>query len=308
MTSVMSPPDSGIFKPNSDPMNTLQDPRSPTPPTTLSRQPSGSDHTEHPDLSKEVATLSTKLINAINHQTSLDDSLQATRHELEAARAQIARLEAARKEHEALISQGLLLKKEVVDRTEAQLKGELAEERSQRAKAETQKKRMEGEVESLTAALFEEANEMVATARRDTEASEKRTEQLQKRLNDTEALLTSHQEQLQELKAVMQDMGSDRGDAESYTASAPSTPAIPSKRMSHGLEPSMLTPIAPGQSNIEPDQPLKFSYLFHTVLRTDQAHYEDFKALLGTTKTAPNSRATSGNFTALASKGLGSSG
>jgi len=217
-------------------------------------------------------------------------------------------LEAAAKEHEALIGQGLLLKKDVVDRTEAQLKGELAAEQTRRAKAETQKKRMEGEVESLTAALFEEANEMVATARRDTEASEKRTEQLQKRLNDTEALLTSQQEQLQELKAVMQDMGSDRGDAESHTASAPSTPALPSKRMSHGLEPSVLTPIAPGQSNIEPDQPLRFSYLFHTVLRTDQAHYEDFKVLLGTSKTAPNSRATSGNFSALAPKGLGSSG
>jgi len=48
----------------------------------------------HPDLSEEVATLSTKLINAINHQTFLDDTLSATRHELEAAKERIRELEA----------------------------------------------------------------------------------------------------------------------------------------------------------------------------------------------------------------------
>jgi Rab guanine nucleotide exchange factor SEC2 len=76
-------------------MNTIPDPRAPTPLSTSSRNNS-TDSNMHPDLSQEVATLSTKLINAINHQTNLDDSLQQTRHELDAAREKVAALEAKR--------------------------------------------------------------------------------------------------------------------------------------------------------------------------------------------------------------------
>ena len=72
-------------------MNTIPDPRSATPQPPLSRHDSTDSH---PDLSQEVSTLSTKLINAINHSTMLDDSLQQTRHELEAAREKLAQLEA----------------------------------------------------------------------------------------------------------------------------------------------------------------------------------------------------------------------
>jgi hypothetical protein len=139
----------------SDGMNTIPDPRSATPQPPLSRHASTDSH---PDLSQEVSTLSTKLINAINHSTMLDDSLQQTRHELEAAREQLARLETQVKEHEHKISQGLLVDRVVFDKMEKQMASELEEERQRRTQAEAAKRKTDSEVEALTAALFEEAN------------------------------------------------------------------------------------------------------------------------------------------------------
>jgi hypothetical protein len=140
----------------SDGMNTIPDPRAVTPQPQLSRQPS--HDSQHPDLGQEVSMLSTKLINAINHSTMLDDSLQQTRHELETAREQLARLEAKVQEHEEKVSRGLLVDKVVYEKMEKQYGIELQEERDRRSAAETAKRKTDAEVEALTAALFEEAN------------------------------------------------------------------------------------------------------------------------------------------------------
>ena len=143
-------------------MNTIPDPRAATPQPALSRHDSTDSH---PDFSQEVSTLSTKLINAINHSTMLDDSLQQTRHELEAAREKLARLEAQVREHEEKVSRGLLVDKVVYDKMEKQLMSELQEERKRRAVAEAAKRKTDSEVEALTAALFEEANVVSSTTR-----------------------------------------------------------------------------------------------------------------------------------------------
>lgn len=139
----------------SDGMNTIPDPRATTPQPQMLRHDSNDSH---PDLSQEVSTLSTKLINAINHSTMLDDSLQQTRHELDAARERLARLEVQVREHEELVSKGLLVEKVVYDKMEKQMSSELQEERKRRAQAESAKRKTDSEVEALTAALFEEAN------------------------------------------------------------------------------------------------------------------------------------------------------
>ena len=95
----------------------------------------------------------------------LDDSLQQTRHELEAAREKLARLEAQVREHEEKVSRGLLVDKVVYDKMEKQLMSELQEERKRRAVAEAAKRKTDSEVEALTAALFEEANVVSSTTR-----------------------------------------------------------------------------------------------------------------------------------------------
>jgi Rab guanine nucleotide exchange factor SEC2 len=140
-----------------DTMSTLPDPRSRALSPAQDYSPSSSPH---PDLSNEVATLSNKLINAINNQTSLDDTLSATRHELEAARERIRQLEQDNKEHADLIARGTLIKRSIADAERKRMASELEGERRQRADVEKEKKNIEQELENLTTALFEEANKV----------------------------------------------------------------------------------------------------------------------------------------------------
>lgn len=115
---------------------------------------------QHPDLSNEVAALSVKLVQAINNQTTLDDTLAETRQELETAQNKISELETENEKYRKDISDEVLVKKSDFDYEILRLKAALAEERAQRALAERAKKNIEQELETLTAALFEEANKV----------------------------------------------------------------------------------------------------------------------------------------------------
>ena len=139
-------------------LSTLPDPRSPLTSPELSRSNSTSPH--HPELSNEVAALSNKLIHAINHQTDLEDSLNGTRHELESAHERARRLETLVQEHKSLVTNGILVRQTDVEAELLRLKTSLAEERRQRVKAESEKLGIEQELENLTTALFEEANQV----------------------------------------------------------------------------------------------------------------------------------------------------
>lgn len=112
------------------------------------------------DLNQEVAALSNKLIKAINHQTLLDDSLTATKHELELSKARIRQLEAVTKDHEQMMANGLLVDRKDMETEHEQFMKRITEEKSQRSKAERDKKTIEQELEHLTTALFEEANKV----------------------------------------------------------------------------------------------------------------------------------------------------
>jgi len=325
-----------FFHSDSAEMNTPSDPRTSSPSTPLSRSDSVASG-QHPDLSNEIALLSTKLVNAINQQTTLEDSLQATQHELEIARQHIAQLEAATTKHQGLVSGGLLLKKADVDsvkrehetdkkllhkellderkvRAKAEketksMEKELENERTQRANAEQERRKMEQELEGLTAALFEQANGMVSDARRETEAEQKRTEQLKNQLRDAEVLLHSHQEQLQDLKAVVEKISSEQDENESnaHISTAPSTPGMaPHDKMSRIFEQSALSPVTPGSEEVHPDQPLKLSHLIAPVLRHDLTAYEDFKNLAkAAAKATPApSRVASGSYGSVNVMGL----
>ncbi|KIW04088.1 uncharacterized protein PV09_04905 [Verruconis gallopava] len=323
MAAVAPPPSvpQHLFRSDSEGMNTLPNPRSTTPSTPLSRSDSATSG-HHPDLNDEIAMLSAKLVKAINFQTSLDDQLHSAREELERARRVIAELEAAKKQHEEAIRVGSLVRKEEVEKIKAQLYKELdaarnersemmkekekaiqalEREQAKRAAAEKSRKEMEQELENLTSALFEEANGMVADARKETEASEKRNESLRNQLNDAEVLLRSHQEQLQDLKAVVEKISSERDENESnvQTSTAPSTPGMaPHDKMSRLFESANLTPVTPGIDDIQPDQPLKFSHLITPVMRYDLSAFEDFKNLIkAAAKATPApSRVASGSF------------
>lgn len=155
-TIVKNTSSSQLHQFEEDSFNTLQDPR-------LAAQadvsPSTSS-THHPDLSNEVAALSVKLIQAINNQTQLDDSLGATRQELELAQGKVQALEFQNEKLRRDIETKVYIKKSDADREILQLRTALAEERAQRAVVEKGKKTIEQELETLTADLFEEANKV----------------------------------------------------------------------------------------------------------------------------------------------------
>ena len=141
-------------------LSTIRDPRSPGDDFP---SPTGTPTTvAHPDLNMEVATLSNKLISAINHQTHLDDALAATRQELESAQDHIRRLETENEEHKQLLLAGELVKKADVEEQTSRLTARLSEERRRRTTVEKDKKGIEQELENLSAALFEEANEVLS--------------------------------------------------------------------------------------------------------------------------------------------------
>ncbi|KAK2839237.1 hypothetical protein FQN49_006339 [Arthroderma sp. PD_2] len=241
-------------------LSTLRDPRVAST-SDLSRTTSTSSASQHhPDLSNEVANLSDKLIQAINHQTLLDDSLAVARQELE-------------------------------------------EERKRRSTVEKEKKGIETELETLTAALFEEANKMVAAAKKEREAVERKNEQLRAQIKDTELLLASHQEQLAELKSVIEQMNNRHDDPETATTStstnSPSDPFPEPSHINRLFEAMNLSPVTPGSDDIPPAPPTSFTHLLKPVCRTDILAYEDFHTLLQLSRSKPPSRVGSGSYSGL---------
>ncbi|RAH43397.1 guanine nucleotide exchange factor SEC2 [Aspergillus brunneoviolaceus CBS 621.78] len=282
--------------------NTLKDPRLAS--SAESSETASTTQPHHPDLSNEVAALSVKLVQAINNQTTLDDSLVATRQELEQAQKKIRSLESENEKYRRDVEQEVLIKKADVDYEMLRLQAALAEEKAQRALAEKEKKGIEQELETLTAALFEEANKMVAAAKLEREAVEKKNEQLRAQVKDTEALLASHQEQLAELKSVLQGMNVTKDDADARTiiSTAPSSPAAPMRPPSirKNMESSDALEDVIATEDITPAPSTSFPHLIKAVCRTDIQAYEDFRELFTTSRLSkPPSRATSGSYAGL---------
>lgn len=246
--------------------------------------------------------LSDKLIQAINNQSILDDMLASTRQELDASRLKIETLEQAAKDHAEELSRGRLLRKGDVEVEKALLREVLEDERAKRINAEKEKKTIEQELETLTAALFEEANKMVAAAKKDREAVEWKNEQLRAQIKDTELLLASHQEQLTELKTAMEHMGREASKARMSLLTAPSSATTTNQQdsLDQLMETMNLSPATPEADDISPSLSTSFPDLLKSACRTDIQAYKDFHALLHLPKSSkPPSRVSSGSYSRL---------
>lgn len=253
----------------------------------------------------EVTALSTKLIRAINHQTTLDNALTGTRQELEAARAKIRQLETVTESQREMLAGDVWVRRRTIEGEKKALSGKVSEERRKREGVEKEKRRIELELENLTTALFEEANKMVVSvkeeAKRKEEALEKRNEILKAQVADTEGLLQSQQEQLAELKAVMEHM-TDRDDTTNLTT--PSSPG--GSRFGHERIPSEGQLPASPEEPVSPAYPTSFSHLIQPVLRRDTAAFEDFRLLAKASKSS-GTRTSSSSLSGInvANLGLG---
>lgn len=180
----------------------------------------------------------------------------------------------------------------------------IAEEKRLRLEAEQEKKRIEQEVEGLTTELFEEANKMVISAkeeaRKEQDIIQRKNDLLRAQLADTEGLLKSQQEQLVELKQVMEQMHADRDDQTATT-----TPSSPGYSKFDAREDDTPTSEIGSQSGLSelltPSYPTSFTHLLQPVLRNDINAYQDFVNLCETSRRTA-SRPPSGTHTSL---GLG---
>lgn len=302
---------------SSDDMSTLPDPRSRAlSPDSESGSPSPS---HHPDLDDEVAKLSTKLINAINHQTFLDDTLSATRHELQSARDRIRELELQNQTQRAMMAGDVWVRRSTLDAEKKAMladkkimQAKLAEETTMRLDTEKEKRKIEQELENLTTALFEEANKMVIAAKEEAqaqhEALERKNDQLKAQLADSESLLKSQQEQLSELKNVMESMASEHdGQTQGTAPSSPRLARFESADEEHP-PPEGLNGALPTCESLPPCNPTSLQHLIQPVLRTDLASYEDFVTLAHVSHQRRGSRVSSGSIGGLTALSLGLGG
>jgi hypothetical protein len=153
---------------------------------------------------------------------------------------------------------------------------------------------------------------MVSAARRERDAMDRKNEQLKSQLIDTETLLASHQEQLAELKAVMQQMTREREETEANgTPSTPSTGNWYSKESMGRIFESLH--LIPNSASIDmpPCPPTSLINLVHPVLRHDVAAYHEFCEVLtqprpSDEKVSPKpSRLSGHSFTSIQMMGMG---
>ncbi|KAH7309136.1 hypothetical protein B0I35DRAFT_359938, partial [Stachybotrys elegans] len=281
-----------------DEMSTLPDPRNR--PSASDSEDGDSSPRHHPDLSDEVATLSTKLISAINHQTFLDDTLSATRHELESAQKRNKELEEQVASQREMLAGDVWVRRSVVEAEKRAIQALVAEEKLKRLDTEKEKKKIEQELESLSTALFEEANKMVVRAKEEAQAEQdliqRKNDQLRAQLADSESLLKSQQEQLSELKQVMENMATEQ--EEQAQTSVPSSPGL-SRHDTTADDDNVDNDGAvtsPTVESVPAAHPTSFQYLIQPVLRTDIAAYSDFVTLARISRKRSGSRVSSGSM------------
>lgn len=143
---------------------------------------------------------------------------------------------------------------------------------------------------------------MVAAAKIEREAVEKKNEQLRSQIKDNESLLASHQDQMAELKSVLQGMNAYKDDADTRTSlsTAPPSPAGPpqvqgSARNEPEVDPMAAIPCDPEE--MVPGPSCNFPEILRLVCRVDLLAYEDFRELLILSRSSkPPSRAGSGSY------------
>lgn len=145
---------------------------------------------------------------------------------------------------------------------------------------------------------------MVAAAKLEREEVEKKNEQLRAQVKDTEALVASQQDQLAELKSVMQDMGPAKDDVEAVST-APSSPAVPRQnlqgvsRKGTGMTEDSERPAPRLPEELLPGPSTSFQHLIKPICRTDLQAFEDFRELFNMPSSKSSSRAPSGSYPGL---------
>ena len=140
---------------------------------------------------------------------------------------------------------------------------------------------------------------MVITAKEEAQKEhdllQKRNDQLKAQLVDTEGLLKFQQDQLAELKQVLEQMREEKDDQTNPTA--PSTPAAANFESREAAQDSEAPQVSSVPDAVVATYPTNLTHLIQMSLRTDLSTYDDFVALLQMSKNVPaGSRVSSGSY------------
>lgn len=145
-------------------------------------------------LAAEVTTLSTRLVTEVAKLLELEETILHLRKQNSTMKLQVSELlpleeshRGIKEKYEALVAKAAVLEKE-------------------KAVAEEKNKQLEGEVEDLTASLFNEANIMVSNASRETYNFKLKNRKLIEELAEKDVIIESLQAQLKDLKTLFQKM------------------------------------------------------------------------------------------------------
>lgn len=177
-------------------------------------------------LANEVTQLSTRLVTEVAKLLQLEETILQLRKENAGFKQRLTSLSGAEQELTESRAAHQTLSAQVVELTK------------EKTEAEAKNKQLEGEVEDLTASLFNEANEMVSNASRETYNFKLKNRKLIEELSEKDAIIENLQDQLKDLKQMFMRI------EDQQRTSAANTP-----RMEHEFESQ--DAIAAGESEEE---------------------------------------------------------
>lgn len=172
----------------------------------------GESTEESERVSVQISSLSTQLIESIERQSVLEEKLNQARRTIQGQRSIVEKHESLQKKYNELESKHVTQTEEL-----SKLNEDLVKEKELRAAAQKTVEELNTEIEDLTASLFDEANKMVATARKEGHAIEVKNTKLIEQLREKDSILEILNLQLKNLKKVLQNVDQENTAARTPT-------------------------------------------------------------------------------------------
>jgi Rab guanine nucleotide exchange factor SEC2 len=152
------------------------------------------------DLVSQVTELNNKLVKSYDRVSDLEDDLHVTASSLRSSSVKISQLELERSQHLSALNTGLLVEKSHVTAELTRVMEKATEEAARRGQAESARAAIEKDLDDVSAALFDQANTMVAEARLGRAQSDRKAEEAERALREAEDAVRLMQQELQALQ------------------------------------------------------------------------------------------------------------
>jgi chromosome segregation ATPase len=152
------------------------------------------------DLFSQVTELNNKLVKSYDRVSDLEDDLHVTSSSLRSSSVKISELELERSQHLSALNTGLLVEKAHVTSELTRLMEKATDEAARRGQAESARADIEKDLDDVSAALFNQANTMVAEERWGRAQSDRKAEEAERALREAEDAVRLMQQELQALQ------------------------------------------------------------------------------------------------------------